>query len=140
MSKAFFYESPILPSGFALPRSYVELARAAISPDLEPWTFLFSSMARSLQYYGAMLLTYPDKPLVPFAMASDQSGYFNDGYVVLACFDGDDRSGDPKVYIHDYADPKRDSWQERYVLRNFDEWSRVAKEESDRYKAELADE
>lgn len=139
MSKLFFYDLPILPLGFSFPQSYWDLARGHVIPNLEPWKFLFLDMPCSLNYYGAMLQKYPDKPLVPFAILDDPSGTFNDGYVVLACFDGDDRSGDPKVYLHDYGNPKRVDWPDRYFLANFTEWLRVAGEESARYKAERAE-
>lgn len=71
---------------------------------------------------GSLLIEYRDHPLIPFAIASDESGFFNDGYVVLACFDGSDKSGDPKVYFHDYGysysgeDPVRGK---QYYLENF---------------------
>lgn len=139
MSKLFFYDSPILPSGFGFPQSYLQLAQGSDIPDLEPWKFLFLNMPKSLNYYGAMLEKYSDKPLVPFAIIDDQSGFYNGGYVVLACFDGDDKSGDPKVYFHDYSNPKRADWPDRYSLANFTEWLRVAGEESARYKAERAE-
>lgn len=140
MKNLFFYDSPILPSGFGFPQSYLQLARGEVMPDLQPWKFLFLDMPSSLTYYGAMLQKYPDKTLIPFAILADPSGAFNDGYVVLACFDGDDRSGNPKVYFHDYANPRRVDWSDRYFLTNFTEWLRVAKEESARYKAERAEE
>src|ERR1700757_3263083 len=107
MNKPFFYNLPILPVGFTFPKSYLQLAEGNAIPDLEPWNFLFQNIPASLNYYGAMLQKYPDKPLVPFAFIDDQSGFYNGGYVVLACFDGDDISGDPKVYFHDYSNPKR---------------------------------
>jgi hypothetical protein len=129
---------PVLPSGFDFPQSYLQLVQAQELPNVEPWNFLCLSMAKSLNYYGAMLQKYPDKPLVPFAILSDQSGFLNGGFVVLACFDGDDRSGNPKVYFHDYSNPKRVDWPERYSLANFSEWLKVAAEESARYKAERA--
>jgi hypothetical protein len=139
MSKSFFYDSPILPSGFCFPKNYLQLSEEHDILDFEPWKFLFLDMPKSLNYYGAMLQKYPDKPLVPFAIIDDQSGFYNDGYVVLACFDGDDKSGDPKVYFHDYSNPKRVNWADRYSLVNFTEWLRVAGEESARYKAERAE-
>ena len=139
MSTLYFYNSPILPSEFRLPQSYLELAKNHAIPDLEPWKFLFLDMPSSLSYYGAMLQQYPEKPLIPFAILDDPSGLFNDGYVVLACFDGDDKSGDPKVYFHDYGNPKRVDWSNRHSLDNFTKWLEVAGEESARYKAERAE-
>ena len=140
MSKLFFYDSPILPAGFIFPKSYLDLAKDQHIPRLEPWEFLFNNMPRSLNYYGAMLQKYPDKPLIPFAIIDDKSGFYNDGYAVLACFDGDDSSGDPKVYFHDYLNPKRIDWPDRYSLQNFAGWMRVAREESARYLADRAEE
>lgn len=139
MNKLFLFDSPILPSGFSFPRTYLQLTQAQDIPDLEPWKFLFLNMPSSLNYYGAMLQKYPDKPLVPFAIIDDPSGAFNDGYVVIACFDGDDKSGDPKVYFHDYSNSNRVDWPDRYSLANFTEWLRVAGEESARYKSECAE-
>ena len=139
MIKNFFYDSPILPSGFSFPKSYLQLAQWHDFSDLEPWNFLFLNLPKSLSYYGSMLEKYPDKPLVPFAFIDDQSGFYNDGYIVLACFDGDDQSGDPKIYFHDYSNPKRVDWPDRYSLANFTEWLRVAAEDSVRYKTERAE-
>jgi hypothetical protein len=139
MNKLFFYDSPILPAGFSFPQSYIQLVQGHDVPNLEPWNFLCFNMAKSLNYFGALLQKYPDKPLVPFAIVDDQSGFFNDGYVVLACFDGDDKNGNPKVYFHDYSNAKRVEWSERHSLANFAEWLKVATEESERYKVERAE-
>ncbi|GKX61435.1 hypothetical protein SOASR032_00040 [Pragia fontium] len=94
----------------------------------------------SLSYYGSLLVKYRDHPLIPFAIANDQSGLFNDGYVILACFDGSDRSGDPRVYFHDYGYRGEDpAWDKRYNLDNFSAWLESAKEESAQYKEEPAE-
>lgn len=140
MKKPFLYETPLLPEGFRLPAAYLSLARLGQPMDLDPWQLMFSSMPLALTYYGAMLQRYPDKPLVPFALVNDESGLYNDGYVVLACFDGDDQTGDPMVYFHDYSIRSYPDWPERYSLRNFDEWMSMATAESEQYKADLDDE
>lgn len=140
MSKPFFYDLPILPVGFSFPMSFLELARSNQLPDIEPWSFLFTDMPSSLNYYGAMLQKYPDKPLIPFAIIDDKSGFYNDGYAVLACFDGDDKSGNPKVYFHDYAKPKAVDWRGRFSLSNFSEWLKVSGDESARYKVDSSEE
>lgn len=140
MSKIFLYDQPILPKNFLFPDSYIELAKKGLFIDLEPWVLLYNDRATSLRYYDLMLLKYQDKCLIPFAIASDLSGFFNDGYVVLACFDGDDLSGDPKIYFHDYGHTgSTPSWKNRYQLKNFDEWLKLAKEESAQYKADIAE-
>ncbi|QNA88420.1 hypothetical protein G4G28_07770 [Massilia sp. Dwa41.01b] len=139
MTKPYLYDASILPKDFTLPKSYVELALSQNQPDLSPWELLFLDVPRSSSYYGAMLQRYPDKPLVPFAIANDESGLFNDGYVVLACFDGNDKSGNPTIYYHDYGSDQHVHWSDRYCIPNFDEWLRVEGEESARYKASRAE-
>jgi hypothetical protein len=55
----------------------------------------------------------------------------------IVCFDGEDTSGDPKVYyIHAFASP---GWEDRGYADNFTEWLKMARLESARYKAEQAD-
>ena len=139
MKSLFFYDTPILPSEFRFPESYLKLAQGSVIPDLEPWHFMFLDMPSSLQYYGAMLQKYHDKTLIPFAISNDPSGLFNDGYVLLACFDGDEKTGNPKVYFHDYSNPKVIDWIDRYSLANFEEWLRVAQQESAQFKADRND-
>jgi hypothetical protein len=139
MSTIFLYDLPILPVGFGFPKRFLQLAYGHDVPDLEPWNFLFLDMPRSLNYYGAMLQTYPEKPLIPFAIGDDQTGFWNDGYIVLACFDGDDKSGDPKIYFHDYGSAEQTDFAARYSLLNFYEWLQVTEEESARYKRDRAE-
>ena len=103
--------------------------------DYEPWRFLFEDMAASLSYYGAMLQKYSSPPLVPFAMVDDQSGLYNEGWVVLACFDGGNTSGNPRVYVHDYAKPPKSS-AELPSFNDFNAWLAYAEDESKRYKAD----
>ncbi len=91
MRARFLYQTPILPSAFEFPQSFLTVANRTQQPDLIPWQFLFLDMPRSLSYFGAMLQKYTDKPLIPFAIVDDKTGLYNGGFVVLACFDGDDK-------------------------------------------------
>jgi len=83
-----------------------------------------------------MLQKLPDAPLVPFAIVNDQSGFYNEGWVVLACFDGFDKSGKPRVYIYDYSRPKKLLHDTCY--NDFSEWLSFARSDSERYKAQRA--
>ncbi|MCO6538486.1 MULTISPECIES: hypothetical protein [Gilliamella] len=137
MSNIFLYNLPILPNGFAFPKSYVDTVKNNNIIQIEPWSFLCQDIGMSLSYYGSMLIKYTNHPLIPFAIANDQSGFFNDGYIILACFDGNDTSGDPKVYFHDYGySGEEPSWENRYHLDNFLTWFELVKAESAQYKAE----
>jgi len=82
-----------------------------------------------------MLLKFPGAALVPFAIIQDESGLYNDGWVVLACFDGERKEGSPSVRIYDYSKPKLSPW-DNLAYSGFAEWFIAAKEESSRYKAE----
>lgn len=137
----FLYDTtPLLPKGFYLPDSYTKYVERNSTVDLEPWEFLCNDLGLSLYYYGAILSGDENRPLIPFAIINDESGLYNDGYVVLACFDGTDLSGDPKVYFHDYSSTKKNiPWEERYFLNNFDDWLKLAKEESAQYKSERSE-
>ncbi|MDF7681821.1 hypothetical protein PT300_15030 [Enterobacteriaceae bacterium ESL0689] len=140
MSNIFLYDTPILPNDFTFPQSYIDTVKADNVIKIEPWVFLCHDIGMSLSYYGSLLIKYKDHPLIPFAIANDQSGFFNDGYVILACFDGNDKTGYPKIYFHDYGyNGKIPDWDKRYYLGNFSVWLELAKEESAQYKAERAD-
>lgn len=134
--KAYLYESPVLPSGFKLPQEYIDFAVSDCSKDLCPWKILAADMARSLYYLGSMFLKFPNNPLVPFAIIHDESGMYNDGWVVLACFDGANFSGDPPVRIYDYSNPKALPWENK-SYRNFSEWLEAAEQESSDYRSSL---
>ncbi|MCF5591461.1 hypothetical protein, partial [Pseudomonas syringae] len=87
--KNFLYDLPILPDGFKFPAEYLNVVLADELIDIEPWRFLSKDMATSLFYYSSMLLKFSEAALVPFAIIQDESGLYNDGWVVLACFDGE---------------------------------------------------
>lgn len=133
--KSFLYKGNLLPDGFEFPANYEKLAEEGGWPDIEPWYFLALDMPTSLSYYGNMLLKFPESPLIPFAKINDESGLYNDGFVVVACFDGSDQNGQPKVRIYDYGRPTKSPW-DNLSYPNFDAWLEAAKNESSRYKIE----
>ncbi|MCF5471072.1 hypothetical protein [Pseudomonas syringae] len=133
--KNFLYDLPILPDGFKFPAEYLNVVLADELIDIEPWRFLSKDMATSLFYYSSMLLKFSEAALVPFAIIQDESGLYNDGWVVLACFDGECKEGNACVRIYDYSKPKLSPW-DNLSYSGFSDWFISAKEESSRYKAE----
>ena len=131
----FFYKNPIIPKGFVFPRAYESMLNNGAWPRIEPWFLLGGDMPTSLSYYGDMLLKFPEAPLIPFAIIEDETGFYNDGYLVLACFDGSDLSGEPKVRIYDYGRPKISPWENK-SFSNFLDWLDAAKKESKFWQAE----
>ena len=117
----FFVSSEILPTGFKYPSSYCNFTSKEL-PDIEPWG-CFDYMLE--HRYKWMNKRYPESTLVPFARRYD-----NDD---VACFDGSDTSGDPRVLlIHDFASP---GWEDRGKFNNFLEWLEFAKKESEEWKS-----
>lgn len=132
--KTYLYDSQILPDGFKFPHEYVDIILKINPDEFYPWKFMATDLAISIYYFGALLLQFPEKPLIPFAIINDESGVYNDGWVVLACFDGLDFSGNPKVLIQDYSNPKASPWENK-SYENFSDWIKSAKKDSLDYKS-----
>ena len=127
---AYLYTEGELPEKFKYPSSYIEIMSMDIIPDIEPWSFICEFKESSVFWMGEVKEKYPTRRLVPFAKVN----YSDD----IACFDGADTSGEPKVYyIHAFASA---GWEDRGYTDNFAEWLKMARLESARYKAERAEE
>lgn len=132
MTKPFLFDEPLLPDGFEFPKRYIEFAQKNSWPDLEPWSFLALNKTDYLSYFGLLLLEFPDAKLIPFALINDQSGLYNDGWIVLACFDAS-KLKEPCVRIYDGEHPKNTPW-DNFSYPDFDTWLISAEKESVRYK------
>ncbi len=138
MMHPFIYDGSIIPQGFKLPQSYIDLVTQKILPEIEPWFFLSYDIGSTLHYYGSLLIKYPDQPLLPFAMIHDKSGFYNKGMIVLACFDTTDRSNNPCVRSYDFSTPDQSPW-ENICYDDFNDWLHAAKIESHHYKIDQAE-
>lgn len=117
-----FLSKDIIPEEFVYPSLYS--SAFSIEPErIEPWHFYHSEETLNFHYNG-LKERYPERILVPFARRGD-----NDD---VACFDGADNSGDPRVIIiHDFASP---GWENRGEFKDFLEWLEFAKEQSEEWK------
>lgn len=80
----------MLPLGFRYPDALVAIAAGARYPDIFPWVFVD---AKSDIGKLAYLVRHHDgRNLIPFASVTDARKN-------IACFDGDDTSGDPPVQM-----------------------------------------
>lgn len=124
------YTEQELSNGFIYPQLFLNMVSATPVIDLEPWWFICEFKESAEYWFSEIKKQYPEKCLIPFAKYSHTDD--------IACFDGSDTSGDPKVYyIHAFASP---GWEERGSVANFNEWFKLAQEESARYKIERAEE
>ncbi|HEV2614881.1 MAG TPA: SMI1/KNR4 family protein [Gammaproteobacteria bacterium] len=119
----YFISKKLLPKDFIYPSVYIEFVSQdkPYDMDVEPWHFFCSH----LDYrFEGLKKRYPDKILIPFARRGD-----NDD---VACFDGSQKSDDPKVLIiHDFA---TNGWENRGECENFPAWLKMAEAESLEWK------
>jgi hypothetical protein len=128
--KRYLFENISLPQGFSLPKSYLELTANKEDkdmPDLEPWFWLTFWKELANFWYETLKEQFPSWKLVPFC----KDGSTDD----IACFDGDDTSGDPAVVIiHSFCSP---GYEYRGRYKNFDGWFEDFKNRALRFKADL---
>ena len=134
----FMFDGSIIPRGFHLPQDYIDLLTKENLTEIEPWNFLAHDMGASLYYYGSLLIKYPEQPLLPFAMIHDVTGFYNNGMIVLACFDTTDLSHNPCVRSYDFSKPNLSPW-ENIFYDDFNDWLKAAKIESHHYKIDKAE-
>lgn len=124
----YIYPKKELEKGFQFPIEFLEIVNQEVILDLDPWWFLCEFEKFAKYWLFEMKKQYPTRNLIPFAKLS----YSDD----IVCFDGDDTSGDPKVfYVHTFASA---GWEDRGYTDNFTEWLKITRIESARYKAEQA--
>ncbi|MGK9468446.1 SMI1/KNR4 family protein [Pantoea agglomerans] len=125
----YLYAKTDLPDDFKYPDAYIDIMSLEVIPDLEPWSFICEFKESASFWMSEMKKQYPTRKLVPFAKLN----YSDD----IACFDGEDLSGDPKVYyVHAFASA---GWEDRGYTDSFAEWLKMARLESASYKAEQAE-
>lgn len=101
---------------YPFPQRFVEFAQAEPKVDIEPWWLLIYIEGKINSWHNKLKELYPKRTLVPFAKFSA-----NDD---IACFDGEDLSGDPKILIiHAYAS---EGWELHNEYPRFTDWLRSA--------------
>ena len=118
MSKFELYTDEQLPPGFVYPAAFRDFAVTGEYPELGPWWFIdASSKAGKLAY---SIRQHDGRNLVPFAKVDDGRGD-------VACFDGDDNSGEPRVFMLVLDDSGR-----AYSFGSFSEWKDAALRDASR--------
>lgn len=118
-----------LYSGFSFPETFNNYVSQSELEDIEPW-WLFCRASNYVDFWCKKVRElYPERKLIPFA----NWRYSDD----IVCFDGEDTSGNPKVYyVHAFASA---GWEDRGYTDNFTEWLKMARIESARNKEERAE-
>jgi hypothetical protein len=125
MIKPYLFEDVVELQAFAFPDSYLRTVMSGNLPQIDPWWFLVEEPDKSNLFFRVINYDRKSKKiLVPFAKIDDGSGD-------VACFDGDDHSGDPQVYFSTGTDSLEDvDWERRFSLADFDSWLSTARQEA----------
>ena len=127
-SENYLFEGDPLLMHFKFPKGYLDLVETGL-PDVEPWWWLAPHKDSAIYWAATLREQFPSRILVPFA----KHGGSDD----VACFDGADLSGDPKVLrIHAFCAP---GWEHRGETTSFSEWLKIAEVEAIDFKAEEDD-
>ncbi len=126
------YSNDLVKEGFyTLPKNFIEWFKK--DEAIEPWKTFKDEKEKLLNFYKILKEKYPQGLLLPFAYIHDLSGFCNDGWPIVACFDLNDL---PLVRIYDFSSPENSPWM-NHSYKDFAEWLRMAKEESLTYQSEL---
>lgn len=114
MAKPFStYAADVLPKGFSYPQQFLEFARSGEYPNIGPWWFVdAATRAGDLMW---SVRAHDGRNLVPFAKVDDGRGD-------VACFNGDNESGAPEVFMLVLDESKR-----QYSYADFTAWLEAAK-------------
>ncbi len=119
MSQFELYPRDWLPVGFKYPKMLQEFAATGVYPVITPWWFVDANTKA-----GKLIASVAPgfgRNLVPFSKVDD-------GRDDVACFDGGDTSGDPKVLMLVLDDSGR-----QYGYANFDAWLEAALMDARKY-------
>jgi len=129
MIQKFLFAAPEISADFKYPASFLNYCATAKNDSLEPW-YIFEDAEEAMDWLETVREWYPTRNLIPFAR-DDVSG--DD----IACFDGADVAGDPKVhFVHTFASA---GWEDRGNVPNFAAWLVEAGKSHAAYLAQLAE-
>lgn len=103
------YDKSILPPGFRYPDAIQAIAKGSGTLSAGPWWFVDAASDAGKLFYS--IRNHDGRNLVPFAKMDDD----------IACFDGDDRTGNPAVLALVLDDSDR-----AYGFKDFASWLIVA--------------
>ncbi|WP_194954287.1 SMI1/KNR4 family protein [Sphingopyxis solisilvae] len=106
------YKDTLLPPGFKYPEKFRFMAESGSYPQIAPWWFVDAASEAGDLFYS--IREHDGRNLIPFAKVDDGRGD-------IACFDGDDHSGNPNVLMLVLDESGR-----AYSYRDFDNWMDAA--------------
>ena len=118
MTQMYLFSQNKLPTNFVYPSAFLSLIEDSSCLEQGSWWLIAEDPGYADLCLQVIQSKGGSKPLIPFAK--------DDEYGDLACFDGTDTTGDPRVYFDtgeaDYADI---NWETRHS-QSFAEWLATA--------------
>lgn len=115
------YSIDQLPAGFKYPSELLHLAATGDDPKIYPWWFVDATTQAGVLFHTTR--KSDGRNLVPFAKVDDGRGD-------IACFDGDDTTGNPAVLMLISDDSGRS-----YSYADFADWLKVARADAAHWQA-----
>lgn len=112
------YSPTMLPRAFRYPYKLQKFAQTGDYPALYPWWFVDAATEAGELFYETR--RHDGRNLVPFAKVDDGRGD-------IACFDGDDETGNPEVLMLILDGSGR-----HYRYRDFEAWLSAALTDANR--------
>jgi hypothetical protein len=103
------YPTDKLPTAFHYPAQFATMASTGEHPQIGQWWFVDANSEAGELFYS--IRKHDGRNLIPFAKGNDD----------IACFDGDDASGNPAVLILILDGSGR-----HYSFKNFADWLTAA--------------
>lgn len=112
------YSDNLLPKGFLYPQQLRVISESGTHPRIAPWWFVDAASEAGELFYS--IREHDGRNLIPFAKVDDGRGD-------IACLDGDDTSGNPRVLMLVLDESGR-----AYSFRDFDDWMSAAQLDAQR--------
>lgn len=126
----YLFQDMDLPEGFQFPEAYLRVVSHRPLPELTPWWFYCEFPEHTKDMFETMNVPRTEEHiLIPFAR------YENNSDITTACFDGNDASGNPRIYLYNpWTSSRQIPWADRYFLASFDTWVEEARRDARKYK------
>ena len=110
-----FFEEDFISKGFSYPKDYLHFIRSGCELQY-PWWLLRKRPDFAIRCFELLNEDLgSEKLLIPFAKTDDGGD--------IACFDGDEKTGNPKVYFYAGEETlKNVNWSDRYFADSYNEF------------------
>jgi hypothetical protein len=120
---------PVISPDFRYPQALSDYCETADEHDLHPW-YVMTDPEEASDWLEIVREQYPNRNLIPFARNEDTGDD-------IACFDGADTTGEPKIhFVHTFSDP---DWSDFGYVLNIPEFLADVRDHNAKHLRDLAE-